>query len=567
MHPLSGDPAADVLRRLETAGTLPAAAAERVRRLAAQSGQRGDKVAVRLGLIAERDLAAIYAAVTGLPVVRPEELPAAPLPEAPLTLRFLRHARALPFRSGPQGLDVAFADPLDAQAVRAIAFATGRPVRPHPAVPADLDAALGRLDGGAPAAEAGPDQGPDPGAAPDGAEEDLDRVRDLASEAPVIRLVNRIIARAVELRASDIHLEAADAGLRLRYRIDGVLQDMEAPPAGLRAALVSRIKIMARLDIAERRLAQDGRIRMAVRGRDVDFRVSTTPSIHGESAVLRILDRDRLALDFAALGFDAALLAGWQELLARPHGILLVTGPTGSGKTTTLYASLARLNRPETKILTVEDPVEFTLAGINQVQVKPQIGLTFATALRSFLRQDPDVLMIGEIRDLETAQIAIQAALTGHLVLSTVHTNDAASALTRLLDMGVEDYLLTSTITGILAQRLVRTLCLQCRVPYRPGPELRAKLEAVAVPADAVLYQPAGCAACEGRGFSGRTMILELLPMSDAIRPMVLRQAEAREIRAQAIAEGMQPMLAHGLRKALAGVTTVEEIFRAVRDV
>jgi general secretion pathway protein E len=254
-------------------------------------------------------------------------------------------------------------------------------------------------------------------------------------------------------------------------------------------------------------------------------------------------------------------------LLARPHGILLVTGPTGSGKTTTLYASLARLNTPEAKILTVEDPVEFTLAGVNQVQVKPQIGLTFATALRSFLRQDPDVLMIGEIRDLETAQIAIQAALTGHLVLSTVHTNDAASALTRLLDMGVEDYLLTSTITGILAQRLVRVLCPQCRVPYRPGPELRAKLEAVAVPADAVLYHPAGCAACEGRGFGGRTMILELLPLSEAIRPMVLRQAEAREIRAQAIAEGMQPMLAHGLRKALAGVTTVEEIFRAVRDV
>jgi general secretion pathway protein E len=430
-------------------------------------------------------------------------------------------------------------------------------------VPADLEAALGRLDGGASPAEAAPE----PDAAPEAAEEDLDRVRDLASEAPVIRLVNRIIARAVELRASDIHLEAADAGLRLRYRIDGVLQEMEPPPAGLRAALVSRIKIMARLDIAERRLAQDGRLRLAVRGRDVDFRVSTTPSIHGESAVLRILDRDRLALDFAALGFDDALLAGWQALLARPHGILLVTGPTGSGKTTTLYASLARLNTPEAKILTVEDPVEFTLAGVNQVQVKPQIGLTFASALRSFLRQDPDVLMIGEIRDLETAQIAIQAALTGHLVLSTVHTNDAASALTRLLDMGVEDYLLTSTITGILAQRLVRRLCPQCRAPYRPGAELRATLEGVAVPADAVLYQPAGCAACEGRGFNGRTMILELLPMSDAIRPMVLRQAEAREIRAQAIAEGMQPMLAHGLRKALAGVTTVEEVFRAVRDV
>ena len=564
---MAGAPAGDVLHALETTGALSTAAADRVRRLAAQSGQRGDKVAMRLGLISERDLAATYAVLCGCPVVRPEDLPAAPLPEAPLTARFLRQARALPFRLGPQGLDVAFADPLDDQAARAVAFATGHRVRPHPAVPADLEAALDRLYAATPAAVA--DVVPDPEAGVDAVEEDLDRVRDLASEAPIIRLVNQIIGRAVELRASDIHIEAADAGLRLRYRIDGVLRDMEPPPANLRAALVSRIKIMARLDIAERRLAQDGRIRLAVRGRDVDFRVSTTPSIHGESAVLRILDRERLALDFAALGFDGALLEGWHELLARPHGILLVTGPTGSGKTTTLYASLARLNTPETKILTVEDPVEFTLAGVNQVHVKPQIGLTFASALRSFLRQDPDVLMIGEIRDVETAQIAIQAALTGHLVLSTVHTNDAASALTRLLDMGVEDYLLTSTINGILAQRLVRTLCPHCRVAYRPGPEMRARLGAVAedLPPDAVLYRPGACEACDGRGYVGRTMILELLPMSDRIRPMVLRHAEAREIRAQGMADGMQPMLTHGLRKALAGVTTVEEVLRAVRDV
>jgi general secretion pathway protein E len=342
---------------------------------------------------------------------------------------------------------------------------------------------------------------------------------------------------------------------------------MEAPPARLSAALVSRIKIMARLNIAERRIAQDGRIRLAVRGKDVDLRVSVMPTIHGESVVLRILDRGSFALDFSALGLEDDVTARVRDLLERPYGILLVTGPTGSGKTTTLYAGLQELNTAEKKILTVEDPVEYQLKGINQVQVKPQVGLTFASALRAFLRQNPDIMMVGEIRDLETAQVAVQAALTGHLLLSTLHTNDAASAITRLLDMGIEDFLLTSTLNGLVAQRLVRTLCTSCAEPYEALPGLIAKLQ-LPVPENSgpiVLHRPKGCERCAGTGYYGRSAIVEVLAMSDAIRELVLAHAEAGMIRRTAIQEGMQSMLLHGMKKAVAGKTTVEEVLRATR--
>jgi general secretion pathway protein E len=403
---------------------ISAAALERARRLEAESGERFDRVAAKLGLVSERDMAAAYAA-----------------------------------------LIVAMADPLDDPAAQALAFAIEKQVERRAAVPADIEAAYERLySEGRVAIDMIDEHAAQRG--DDDRDADMERLKDLASEASVIRLVNGLVARAVEMRASDIHLESGEGRLRLRYRIDGVLREMDSPPARLKSAIISRVKIMAKLNIAERRLAQDGRTRPAVRGKEIDSRVSTTPSIHGESVVMRILDRGSLALDFAALGFDASLLRQFRDVLARPHGIVLVTGPTGSGKTTTLYTALTELNSPDIKIPTVEDPVEYVLEGINQVQVQPQIGLTFATALRSFLRQDPDVMMIGEIRDLETAQIAVQAALTGHLVLSTVHTNDAASAMTRLMDMGIEDYLLTSTINGVLGQRLVRCLCPRCRAPY-----------------------------------------------------------------------------------------------------
>jgi general secretion pathway protein E len=379
--------------------------------------------------------------------------------------------------------------------------------------------------------------------------------------------VNLLIARAVEARASDIHIEPMEGELVVRYRIDGVLHDMEPPPAQLAAAIVSRVKIMASLNIAERRLAQDGRIRFAVRGKEVEFRVSTISTVHGESVVLRILDRSNLKLDFESLGFDEEAVRAIRDLIGRPYGILLATGPTGSGKTTTLYTGLLELNTRQRKILTIEDPAEYQLKGINQVQVKPQIGVTFASALRSFLRQDPDVMMVGEIRDLETAQVAVQAALTGHVILSTLHTNDAASAITRLLDMGVEDFLLTSTLNGVVAQRLVRTLCRHCRESYEVLPELAEKMEIAPRPDGRphILCRARGCEHCGGTGYFGRSSIVEVLTMNDAIRQLVLSRADNVAIRRQAIASGMRSMHRHGMKKVLAGDTSVEEVLRATR--
>ncbi len=545
-------------------GMISAAALDRVRRLEAESGERLDRIAAKLGLVSERDMAVAYAALTGAPLITPADFPAAPVVTDRVSPGFLKQSRMIPIAETDSVLVVAMADPLDERAAQALEFAFEKPVERRAAVPADIETVYERHYGeGRQAIDL-----IDEHAALRGDEDrdaDLERLKDLASEAPVIRLVNGLVARAVEMQASDIHLESTDNGLRLRYRIDGVLREMEPPPTGLKSAMISRVKIMAKLNIAERRLAQDGRTRLAVRGKEVDFRVSTTPSIHGESVVMRILDRGSLALDFPALGFDAALLDRFRAVLAKPHGIVLVTGPTGSGKTTTLYTALTELNSPDVKILTVEDPVEYVLEGINQVQVQPQIGLTFATALRSFLRQDPDIMMIGEIRDLETAQIAVQAALTGHLVLSTVHTNDAASAMTRLMDMGIEDYLLTSTINGVIGQRLVRCLCPRCRAPYDASGEFAERI-GLDAPAKVTLYRPVGCAVCAGTGYRGRTMILELLTMTDTLRPLVLRHAEARAIQAAAVAEGMQTMYAHGLSKALAGITSVEEVVRVIRD-
>ena len=325
---------------------------------------------------------------------------------------------------------------------------------------------------------------------------------------------------------------------------------------------------MANLNIAERRLPQDGRFKVRVRGNSIDLRISTVPTMYGESLVMRLLHRDDMALDFAPLGFEPQMEKQLLEILERPHGIVLVTGPTGSGKTTTLYAALKHLNSPERKILTVEDPVEYNVDGVNQIQVKPQIDLTFANALRAIVRQDPDVIMIGEMRDKETAKIAVQSALTGHLVLSTVHTNDAAGSITRLLDMGVEDFLLTSTINAVLAQRLVRTLCRHCREPYQPVDDMirRWKLDSLTGGERPMLYHAKGCEHCNGTGYSGRSAIIELLVMSDPIRQLVLRHADAGEIQRQALQEGSHSMFRDGLRKALAGTTSLEEVMRVTQE-
>jgi len=354
----------------------------------------------------------------------------------------------------------------------------------------------------------------------------------------------------------------------VRYRIDGVLHEVDSPPRRLSAAVISRVKIMANLDIAERRLPQDGRIKARIQGKEIDLRVSTVPTMHGESVVMRILDKGGVPLNFEALGFEGQNMRRFIHSLDQVHGILLVTGPTGSGKTTTLYTALDRINKPDVKIITVEDPVEYQMAGINQIQVKPQIDLTFANALRSIVRQDPDIIMVGEIRDVETVRIAMQSALTGHMVLSTVHTNDAPSTISRLLDMGAEDYLLTSTLNGVLAQRLVRTLCPKCREPHPALPEVveQMNLRKYVPEGEIVLYKPVGCSECAGTGYWGRICIIEMMTMTDNIRSLIMRHSTSGDIRAEAIREGMETMFENGVRKSLAGITTIEEVLRVTRE-
>jgi general secretion pathway protein E len=525
---------------------------ERAKRLREGQSERLYTLLPKLGLVSERDMAQAIADRLELPLVTPNDIPDLPLLEEKLSPRFLREVHVLPLADSPEGLVLAMADPLDSYATDAIGLISGREVFPRVAEPAMLETAIERLYGRGPSAL---DELVEGGSTEEDEtlELDVERLKDLASEAPVIRLVSHLISEAVERRASDIHIEALEHGLNVRYRIDGLLREIDPPPSRFRA----------------RRLPQDGRIKLAVRGTPIDLRVSTIPTMYGEGVVMRILDRQGVKLDYASLGISGRNLEAYEEILGRPNGVFLVTGPTGSGKTTTLYAALTRLNSPEKKILTVEDPIEYHLEGVNQIQVKPSIGLTFAQVLRSILRQDPDIIMIGEIRDVETARIAIQAALTGHLVLSTLHTNDAVSAITRLMDMGVEDYLLTSTLTGVAAQRLVRTLCRNCRVAEAALPELVTQLglNRYINGSDPVVYRPGGCELCGGSGFYGRTGLVEALVMTDAVRRLILHRGEAKELQQVAVEEGMRTMYDDGMMKALAGETTIEEVLRVTRDV
>jgi len=521
---------------------------------------------VQMGLVSDQDLLAAYGRLFPLIPLSEDEVPVMPLEDCRLSLKFLREHHILPLAEEAQSITVAVADPEDKFAVRAIEVATGKPVITRLASFSQTDRLLDRLYGEGKSSMAGI-VGEIEAQVSSTKTDAIERLKDMAAEAPVVRLVNLIIRHAIELRASDIHIEPFEHKLKLRYRIDGVLQEMESPPARSTAAILSRIKIMARLNIAERRLPQDGRIPIRVQGKLVDLRVSTVPTQHGESLVLRILDKQQLALDLTVLGFGVEDMQAFTRLLALPHGIILVTGPTGSGKTTTLYAALQTLNTPARKILTVEDPVEYVLEGINQIQVRPKIGLHFADALRAIVRQDPDIILIGEMRDLETARIAVQSALTGHLVFSTLHTNDAGSSITRLMEMGVEDYLLTSTLIGILAQRLIRLLCSECREPYTPSPELINKLKLHRLTADraTTLYRPAGCPVCAQTGYHGRTIITELLVLSDSIRHLILNRPDGGIIQQAAIAEGLVPMPVNGFKKALHGLTAPEEVMRVTR--
>lgn len=541
---------------------------ERALRLQKESGDRLGALLLQLGMISERDLANSLAEQLGLEVSTSDMFPQAPVLDGEVTREFLQQAKAIPVAITETKATVVMADPLDRYTIEALSFALGRDVKARVGLPSEIEAAIQAQYGdGASSMEQIVD---DFSTVDEENTEDIQQLRDLASEAPIIRLVNIIIGRALEARASDIHIEPFENTLKTRYRIDGVLKDVEAPPVRSTAAVISRIKVMANLNIAERRLPQDGRIKLRIEGREIDMRISTIPTMHGESVVMRILDKGSVPLEFATLGFEGEGYEAFKEILARPQGIILVTGPTGSGKTTTLYAALQSLNTPEKKILTVEDPVEYQLEGINQIQIKPQIGLSFASALRSILRQDPDVIMVGEMRDLETGKIAVQSALTGHKVFSTLHTNDASSSVTRLLDMGIEDYLVTSTVDGIVAQRLVRNLCATCREPYTALPELVDELRLTRfVNADEVtLYRPkpGGCEACEGTGFFGRCGIIELLVMSDPVRSAILEHGDAGAIRRAAREAGTTSMHDDGLRKAVAGVTTIEEVERATEE-
>ena len=552
-------------------GKLDALALDRAQRLYQDTpNEKFANLLTTLGLVAPIDVAEALAQIYELPLVRADSFPELPILEERVSTRFLREAKVLPLHESEEELTLAMVDPSDTFTVEAFTMATGKRIVPQVALPSEIEAALERLYGAGRSA-VGQIVG-DIGIETDefGLNADVQQLKDLASEAPVIRLVSLIITNALSMRASDIHIEPFEDRLIVRYRIDGVLHEIESPPKRLSAAVISRVKIIANLDIAERRLPQDGRIRLRSQGKDIDLRVSTVPTMHGESVVMRILDKGGVALDFHKLGFSEKTLERFLSALMQPNGILLVTGPTGSGKTTTLYTALDRVNKPDVKILTVEDPVEYQMPGINQIQVKPQIDLTFANALRSIVRQDPDIIMIGEIRDLETAQIAVQSALTGHLVLSTVHTNDAASTVNRLLDMGVEDYLLTSTVIGIQAQRLVRTLCEHCKEPYTVLPEMVDEFGLRRwVPTeqrDITLWHARGCKECSNTGYMGRVCILEVLLMTDAVRSLVMRHATSGEIKEQALADGMATMYEDGLRKALAGITTIEEVLRATRE-
>jgi len=547
-------------------GRLKEADLARARRLRDESPE-GNLVPLltRLGLVSEREMADALSEVLDLPLMTAKEFPDAPPASVQMSVRFLKQYHVVPIAESDSAVTVVVSDPADPYPLQALQLATGKQVDIKIGFSSEIDDAIERYFGsGRSAMGTIVENLTDENAR---SEDDIEHLRDLASEAPVIRLVNLVIQRAVEQRASDIHIEPFENRLKVRYRIDGVLHEVESPPAASTAAVISRVKIMAKLNIAERRLPQDGRIMLRVQGKELDLRVSTVPTSFGESVVMRILDRESIVFDFHTLGFTDQFLSQFMKVLELPHGILLVTGPTGSGKTTTLYTALSRLNTPDVKIITVEDPVEYQIEGINQIQAKPQIGLDFSHALRSIVRQDPDIIMIGEMRDLETARIAIQSALTGHLVLSTLHTNNAAGGITRMLDMGVEDYLLTSTVNGILAQRLVRRLDRSVAETHEALPEVvkEFNLENFTDERPIKLYKP-GSSAANPTGYFGRTTIMEFLVMSDAIRRQIMQHAGAGDIEQQARAEGMRTMYEDGLVKSLQGQTTIEEVLRVTQE-
>jgi general secretion pathway protein E len=518
--------------------------------------ERGDKIGkilVDMGFVAMRDVLSALSEQLQVPVLTIDGPPAISPETESLSPKFLRQFRCLPVALHDHTVTLAMADPLDFETRATVAACTGLTVRPGIAVEQEILDAIDRFFGQA------EKSGDEIATSTGEADEDLEHLRDMASEAPVIRLVNAMVAQAVEKRASDIHIEPFEKEFRIRYRIDGVLVNQDSPPRELKAAIISRVKLMAKLNIAERRLPQDGRIKIKTLGREVDLRVSTLPTLYGESVVMRLLDRSAGDFyDLESLGFDRHMLSRMEHYTSLPHGIFMVTGPTGSGKSTTLYSALKRINQSDKKIITIEDPVEYQMDGINQIHVNPQIGLTFAAGLRHIVRQDPDVIMVGEIRDRETADIAIRAALTGHFVYSTLHTNDAPSAITRLTDMGVENYLITSSVVGVLAQRLVRVICKDCKAPA--GTATTPEGEIIEV------FRGAGCDGCFGTGFHGRVGIFELMELNEDLRASIMRNEDSGKITAIARRQGMRNLREDGWMKIARGVTTTEEVIRVTQE-
>jgi type II secretion system protein E len=539
-------------------------------RHAQSDGTRLDQAAVELGFITEEAALRALGEDVGLEYVD--------LAEAKIDLsllkkfpqKFIHRENLFPIAQTNGTLVVATNDPFNLYPLDELGLTTGLAIMPVLASKAEISKLIkAHLGVGSETVEGLLAQtGDDQVELLDQIESDGSELSELAQEPSVVRLVNEILLEAIETRTSDIHIESQPSGMRVRYRIDGVLHPQPTPPEINRfhAAIISRLKIMARLNIAERRLPQDGRINLKVSGREVDVRVSVIPMIHGEGIVLRLLDKGAMEFTLGKLGMEDEIYRIYVQLIRLPHGIILVTGPTGSGKTTTLYSSLLEIHDSETKIITTEDPVEYRLEGINQIQVHPKIGLTFGQSLRSILRHDPDIILIGEIRDLETAENAIQSSLTGHLVFSTLHTNDAATAFTRLTDMGVEPFLVSSTVEAVMAQRLVRTLCRECREPYRPNPEdLPRDFPMEQIRQGAMLFRPGGCRACRHVGYTGRIGIFELLVSSDRVRQLAHDRASSWAIHKAALEEGMSTLRQDGWRKVLTGRTTVEEVLRVTK--
>jgi general secretion pathway protein E len=534
-------------------GQLTADELERALELQQERGDKLGRILIDLGFVAQRDVINALAEQLNLPVAAIDAPPPASPETERLSTRFLRQARAFPLRIDGSALVVAVADPLDFESMLAIKASTGMKVKPELALEQEILDALDKYFGEEQKAETALlREGEE-------SEADLEHLRDMASEAPVIRLVNAMIGAAVEKRASDIHLEPFEKEFKVRFRVDGVLQDQEPPARELKAAVISRIKLMAKLNIAERRLPQDGRIKIKTMGREVDLRVSTLPTLYGESVVMRLLDRSAGDFyDLRNLGFDDHMLSRMEYFTSLPHGIFLVTGPTGSGKSTTLYSALKRINQSDKKIITIEDPVEYQMNGINQIHVNTQIGLTFATGLRHIVRQDPDVIMVGEIRDYETAEVAIRSALTGHFVYSTLHTNDAPSAITRLTDMGVENYLICSSVVAVLAQRLVRVICPFCKQPA--GTRINPFGDTVDV------FNGKGCERCFGSGYLGRVGIFEMMELNDGLRKLIIGNEDASVLTAAAKSNGMRTLREDGWLKVKQGVTTAEEVLRVTQE-